>query len=57
MWGETADASDVQQTIWPRAAAAAGILLDMLNSTTLYSSSMNLLFKKYFNTMFGYALE
>lgn len=24
MWGETADASDVQQTIWPRAAAAAG---------------------------------
>jgi len=30
MWGETADASDVQQTIWPRAAAAAGILLDMM---------------------------
>lgn len=25
MWGETADASDVQQTIWPRAAAAAGM--------------------------------
>lgn len=24
MWGETADSSDVQQTIWPRAAAAAG---------------------------------
>lgn len=24
MWGETADASDIQQTIWPRAAAAAG---------------------------------
>ncbi|KAL0317218.1 UNVERIFIED_CONTAM: Beta-hexosaminidase 1 [Sesamum angustifolium] len=23
MWGETADASNVQQTIWPRAAAAA----------------------------------
>lgn len=23
MWGETADASDVQQTIWPRAAAVA----------------------------------
>jgi len=23
MWGETADGSDVQQTIWPRAAAAA----------------------------------
>lgn len=26
MWGETADTSDVQQTIWPRAAAAAGLL-------------------------------
>lgn len=24
MWGETADASNVQQTIWPRAATAAG---------------------------------
>lgn len=24
MWAETADASVVQQTIWPRAAAAAG---------------------------------
>ncbi|KAK4353692.1 hypothetical protein RND71_025886 [Anisodus tanguticus] len=29
------DASDVQQTIWPRAAAAPGILLDMLDYTTL----------------------
>lgn len=26
MWGETADPSNVQQTIWPRAAAAAGML-------------------------------
>jgi len=25
MWGEHIDASDIQQTIWPRAAAAAGI--------------------------------
>lgn len=24
LWGETADASDIEQTIWPRAAAAAG---------------------------------
>lgn len=24
MWGEEIDASDIQQTIWPRAAAAAG---------------------------------
>lgn len=26
MWGETADTSDIQQTIWPRAAAAAGMI-------------------------------
>lgn len=26
MWGETADASNVQQTIWPRAATVAGML-------------------------------
>lgn len=25
MWGETADASNVMQTIWPRAATAAGM--------------------------------
>lgn len=24
MWGENIDASDIEQTIWPRAAAAAG---------------------------------
>jgi len=24
MWGEEIDASDIEQTIWPRAAAAAG---------------------------------
>ena len=24
MWGEQIDASDIEQTIWPRAAAAAG---------------------------------
>jgi hexosaminidase len=28
-WGEHIDASDIQQTIWPRAAAAAGSLLNM----------------------------
>lgn len=31
MWGETADTSNVQQTIWPRAAAAAGMPLVNLN--------------------------
>ena len=27
-WAEHIDASDIEQTIWPRAAAAAGNLLD-----------------------------
>jgi len=37
MWSETVDTSDVQQTIWPRAAAAAGrqILLMLSYSTFL----------------------
>lgn len=30
MWGETADTSNIQQTIWPRAAAAAGIHIIIL---------------------------
>ncbi|KAL5082672.1 hypothetical protein RYX36_011093 [Vicia faba] len=33
MWGETADASDVQQTIWPRAAAAAERMWSPRDST------------------------
>ncbi|TKY45507.1 Beta-hexosaminidase 1 [Spatholobus suberectus] len=34
MWGETADTSDVQQTIWPRAAAAAERLWSQRDSTS-----------------------
>lgn len=34
MWGETADTSDVQQTIWPRAAAAAERLWSPRDSTS-----------------------
>lgn len=38
MWAETADTSDVQQTIWPRAAAAAGehVMLMLCCSPFLY---------------------
>lgn len=31
MWGETVDPSNLQQTIWPRAAAAAGMLKSKIN--------------------------
>lgn len=31
MWGENIDGSDIEQTIWPRAAAAAGNHLYILD--------------------------
>lgn len=40
MWGETADTSDIQQTIWPRAAAAAGICTSHLFTKRTISSSV-----------------
>jgi len=51
MWGETADASNVQQTIWPRAAAAAGkhvLLTDAMFSPLYFTTSS--LFITTFNT-------
>jgi len=33
MWGEHIDTSDIQQTIWPRAAAAAGNMFGLVFSS------------------------
>ncbi|WJX88621.1 Beta-hexosaminidase 1 [Trifolium repens] len=43
MWGETADASDVQQTIWPRAAAAAERLWSPRDSTSAQNVTLTAL--------------
>ncbi|KAK6929291.1 Beta-hexosaminidase, eukaryotic type, N-terminal [Dillenia turbinata] len=40
MWGETADTSDIQQTIWPRAAAAAERLWSRKESTTAVNNTL-----------------
>lgn len=45
MWGETADTSDIQQTIWPRAAAAAGMhqcLSNLLASNVIITIEMSI---------------
>ena len=41
MWGETADTSNVQQTIWPRAAAAAGMLYAFSESYATLNPSIS----------------
>lgn len=51
MWGETADASDVQQTIWPRAAAAAERLWSTRESGSSRNSSTVLLRLEYFRCL------
>ncbi|XP_078177842.1 beta-hexosaminidase 1 [Carex rostrata] len=43
MWSETADTSDVQQTIWPRAAAAAEKLWSPLEATAVYDLNQTVL--------------
>lgn len=43
MWGETADTSDVQQTIWPRAAAAAERMWSSKEATAGGSSNSTVL--------------
>ncbi|KAL6522469.1 Beta-hexosaminidase 1 [Orobanche minor] len=50
MWGETADASNVQQTIWPRAAAAAERLWSNKDSASSGSTSV-LLRLEYFRCL------
>ena len=49
MWGEHIDASDIEQTIWPRAAAAAGTLSHSSDeSTTLKTKNIYPVFVMYF---------
>ncbi|XP_057436360.1 beta-hexosaminidase 1 [Lotus japonicus] len=43
MWAETADTSDVQQTIWPRAAAAAERLWSQRDSTSMRNATLTAL--------------
>ncbi|RZC83982.1 hypothetical protein C5167_046768 [Papaver somniferum] len=43
MWGETADSSDVQQTIWPRAAAAAERMWSSRDMTSARNMSSTVL--------------
>ncbi|ESW14701.1 hypothetical protein PHAVU_007G010100 [Phaseolus vulgaris] len=51
MWGETADTSDVQQTIWPRAAAAAERLWSPRDSSTAHATEIAMRRLQYFRCL------
>ncbi|KQK07755.1 beta-hexosaminidase 1 [Brachypodium distachyon] len=54
MWGETADTSDVQQTIWPRAAAAAERMWSPLEAISVQDQTIVLARLHYFRCLLNH---